>query len=702
MPIASRAPVSLTLLALLFGSKLAAADLFNDPSGVPEVLTATRLKQSPAEVPGSISVLDRELIVASGARDIPELMRLVPGMMVGYLSGNQPTVNYHGTSMSGARRLQVLIDGRSVYRPGLASVDWSDLPLALEDVERIEVFRGPNTVSYGANALMGVINIITRAPGESPGTRLKYTAGQRGIRDWYASQSIALEDSDFRLSLSGQEDDGFDHDLDGHALRDGRRLSRFNLNASHSLAPNQSLEWQLAAKEGSNQHPYAYRSPFPQVPDDIDNSDTLAHDYAGSLRWNVDLDPRHSFYIQGYAQHWERRQEWNACEAAIAFSPQLAQLWELNPDYLRRFADDPTRLPPGSAQELQLATQVLDQLRNGGLRPVCGRVDRNIRESRYDLEMQDTLSLGDNLRLLNGLSYRYDQANSETFYGGRVSSQIWRLFSQLEWHAGEHWLLQGGGMLEDVEGSGSSFSPRLAVNYLFNPQHSLRAVYSEAVRSPGMYENDVDWRYRVRHLTPAPYGQSEAYYFASAHGPGDLGKEHTRSREIGYNGFFRETGLAVDVRLFHEEITGLISDPLSVVDFSPDNGDRIRFSGAEGQLDWRLDLRDRLRATYAYLDYDATSRYDRRLTARHGGSAGWMHDWGQGWSSALFYYGDDSLNGHRFERVDLRLAKRIPLGKAALELAGVLQQRLDDQPLTFPDNRYDSRHLLYFSAEVTF
>lgn len=145
----------LTLLALLFGGKLAAADLFNDPSGVPEVLTATRLKQSPAEVPGSISVLDRELIVASGARDIPELMRLVPGMMVGYLSGNQPTVNYHGTSMSGARRLQVLIDGRSVYRPGLASVDWSDLPLALEDVERIEVFRGPNTVSYGANALMG-------------------------------------------------------------------------------------------------------------------------------------------------------------------------------------------------------------------------------------------------------------------------------------------------------------------------------------------------------------------------------------------------------------------------------------------------------------------------------------------------------------------------------------------------------------------
>ncbi|MGV8475646.1 TonB-dependent receptor, partial [Pseudomonas aeruginosa] len=84
MPMASRAPASLTLLALLFGGKLAAADLFNDPSGVPEVLTATRLKQSPAEVPGSISVLDRELIVATRPPEIPKLMRLVPGMVVGY------------------------------------------------------------------------------------------------------------------------------------------------------------------------------------------------------------------------------------------------------------------------------------------------------------------------------------------------------------------------------------------------------------------------------------------------------------------------------------------------------------------------------------------------------------------------------------------------------------------------------------------
>ena len=60
-------------------------------------------------------------------------------------------------------------------------------------------------------------------------------------------------------------------------------------------------------------------------------------------------------------------------------------------------------------------------------------------------------------------------------------------------------------MLEDVEGSGSSFSPRLAVNYLFNPSTACARSILEAVRSPGMYENDVDWSFhRVRHPTPAP------------------------------------------------------------------------------------------------------------------------------------------------------------------------------------------------------
>ena len=691
----------------MFSSPLLADDLFLDSEPLPQVLTATRLKQSPAAVPGSMTVIDSELINASGARDISELLRLVPGMMVGNINGNQAAVNYHGTNATEARRLQVLIDGRSVYRAGLATVDWSDIPVALEDIERIEVFRGPNTVSYGANALMAVVNIITRNPADSHGTRMKVTRGQRGIDDFYASQGVGWDGGDLRLSLSGQQDDGFDSDRNGADYRDSRRLNRFNLAVSQTLTENQSIDWQLNAKDGSNQRPYTYRPVFSGITAAGNNSDVIAKDYAGSLRWNLDINPDHSLYIQGSAQHWDRQQTWRACDAEVSFSPQLTELWQLNPNYTERLARNMERYtgpgaPAGDPAQRALANQVLDQWRNGARQTLCGDIDQSTRESRYDLELQDTLSLSDSLRLVSGMNYRYDRADSETYFNGTLDDTTWRAFGQLEWRATEHWLLQGGAMFEDTQLIGSSLTPRVAVNYLINPRHGLRAVYSEAIRSPDMFENNVNWSYQVKNLRPGAYGQSSARYFVKTRGPGNLEQEHMRSRELGYNGYFAEVGLAVDVKLFYDEITGMISEPLRNNQYIASNSNSARLEGAETQLDWRISSADRLRLTYAYVDAEASNPQDAQQTARNGGSAGWLRNWGHGWNSALFYYGDDALNGYRFERVDTRIAKRIGLGKASLELAGVLQQRLDSQPTTFVDNNYDERRVLYFSAELAF
>ncbi|MGH8437760.1 MAG: TonB-dependent receptor plug domain-containing protein [Pseudomonas sp.] len=693
----------LLLLTAFFGGAVLADDLFVDSQALPQVLTATRLKQSPAAVPGSMTVLDSALIRASGARDIPELLRLVPGMMIGYGAGNQPSVNYHGSNANDARRMQVLIDGRSVYRAGLATVDWSDIPLAMEDIERIEVFRGPNTVSYGANALMAVVNILTRKPADSQGTRLKVTRGQRGINDWYASQGSGWDGGDLRLSLSGMQDDGFDQTRNGQDYRDSRRLNRLNLSVSHSLASNQSLDWQFAAKEGSNQRPYTYQPVFYGVTASGDNSDAKAKDYAGSVRWNIDLNPEHSLYLQGSAQHWDRQQVWRACDAALSFSPELTRLWQLNPNYAEQVARNiRSPIPRGSAEEQMLGRQVQHQWRNGGSNQVCGDIDQSTRETRYDLELQDTLSLSDNLRLVSGANYRYDRADSQTFFNGSLDDSTWRLFGHLEWRADEHWIVQGGAMYEDARLSGSSLTPRLAVNYLITPRHGLRAVYSEAVRSPDMFENNVNWSYRVNNLRPGAFGQNSAQYFVKTRGPGDLEQERMRSRELGYNGYFADADLSVDLKLFYDEITGMISEPLRNNQYIASNSNKARFSGSEAQLDWRLSPADRWRLTYAHVDAWASNPADRRLSAHNSGSAGWLRDWGQGWSSALFYYGDDELNQYRFERVDLRVAKQLRWQRTQLELAGVVQQRLDDEPTTFADNRYDSRHVVYFSAELEF
>ena len=84
-------------------------------------------------------------------------------------------------------------------------------------------------------------------------------------------------------------------------------------------------------------------------------------------------------------------------------------------------------------------------------------------------------------------------------------------------------------MFEDSRLSGSSLTPRVAVNYLITPRHGLRAVYSEAVRSPDMFENNVNWSYTVKNLTPNSFGLQNGEYFVKTRGPGDLEQERMRS-----------------------------------------------------------------------------------------------------------------------------------------------------------------------------
>lgn len=110
----------------------------------PVVLSASRLSQPLSEAPNAMTVIDRKMIVASGFRSIPDLFKLVPGMYVSYYKGSQAFVSYHGSTDQYARRMQVMIDGRSVYLPPVSTVDWADLPITVDDIERIEVIRGPD------------------------------------------------------------------------------------------------------------------------------------------------------------------------------------------------------------------------------------------------------------------------------------------------------------------------------------------------------------------------------------------------------------------------------------------------------------------------------------------------------------------------------------------------------------------------------
>ncbi|MEZ5635093.1 TonB-dependent receptor [Nitrosomonas sp.] len=140
-----------------------------------EVTTVSRRSQKLSEVPSAVFVITQEDIQRSGATSIPDALRMAPGVQVERVSTDKWAVSIRGFNGVYANKLQVLMDGRSVYNPMFAGVQWEQQDTLLEDIERIEVIRGPAAAVWGANAVNGVINIITKQAADTQGSLL--TAG---------------------------------------------------------------------------------------------------------------------------------------------------------------------------------------------------------------------------------------------------------------------------------------------------------------------------------------------------------------------------------------------------------------------------------------------------------------------------------------------------------------------------------------------
>ncbi len=134
-----------------------------------EVKIATRKKQRLSETPAAVYVITQEELRRSGFRSIPEALRMVPGMNVARIDANKWAISIRGFNSRFANKLLVLMDGRSVYTPLFSGVYWDVQDTRLEDIDRIEVIRGPGGSVWGANAVNGVINIITKSAAETQG-----------------------------------------------------------------------------------------------------------------------------------------------------------------------------------------------------------------------------------------------------------------------------------------------------------------------------------------------------------------------------------------------------------------------------------------------------------------------------------------------------------------------------------------------------
>jgi iron complex outermembrane receptor protein len=517
---------------------------------LPVVLSASRLLQPISETPNAMTVIDRDMIVASGARNIADVFRLVPSMYVGYASGHSPIVSYRGITDEYARRMQVLVDGRSVYLPIFGQVDWAELPLDIGDIERIEVIRGPSAASHGANSVQGVINISTYRASDVHGMAVSARRGGAGISDVSARFGGMGERWDYRVTLASRADNGFvpNPGVNTIPLNDDSHTQLFNTRI-------------------------AYR---PTASDSVD----IQFGYSDSSRMRGDLLPIFNSPVR------EQKTSSDYEQATWLHTFDADSDFQLNYYHIGRDTRDERYSVP---------------VPNWGVKaPGSYLFAENAVIHRHDIEMQHTLRTSPDNRVVWGMGARHDSANAPNLLLYSPTWREYRLFVHDEWRITSASLVNVGAMAEKNGLGQARVSPRASYNHHLTPRDTLRASISVAYRNPEMVEE----------LGNQPVALAAPWKWNNFAATGGLGPEKGVSREVGYLRQLDETGSTLDLRAFHDQISNIIwvdfnYDPAvyapSVVTPKSFKSDfNAYYSGLEATLKYVLGARSKLTVNYAH------------------------------------------------------------------------------------------------------
>lgn len=456
-----------------------------------EITSVSKKAERLRDAPAAIHVISAADLRRSGARSIPDALRMVPGVQVAQIDANKWAVSARGFNGRFANRLLVLIDGRSVYSPVYSGVYWEQQDTFLEDIERIEVIRGPGATLWGANAVNGVINIITSNAADTQGTRIYagtgnnnhafggarqgFTFGEQGYGRAYIKYK-RLGDSD--LVAGGSARDDWDN------LQAGFR-SDLELDSTQRVTLQGDIYRQQIDKFVSLA---SLAPPYSTITQD----DAKAH--GGNLlgRWTRDLADDEQLQVQAYVDHYARDE---------LFVQQTIDTFDIELQH---------RFKPAPAHEL-----------------VWGLGYRY-----YDVDADATASIG--------------------FTGNTLDRQTFSAFVQDEITLSpERWKLILGSKFEHNDATGFEVQPSARLVFKPEARQSFWAAISRAVRTPSIGEQEGIVRSLVLPPGAPPYFAGVPVQFL-LNGEQYDESETQISYEAGWR-FEASSNLSIDSAIYYNE-----------------------------------------------------------------------------------------------------------------------------------------------------
>lgn len=531
-----------------------------------EVTSVSKRAQSLRETAAAAFVITQEDIQRSGARTLPEALRLAPGVEVARIRSNEWAVSIRGFNGRFANKLLVLIDGRSIYTPFWAGVQWDFQNTLVEDIERIEVIRGPGASIWGANAVNGVINIITKAAKKTQGALIVAEANSDGGWRTAARWGHAVRDDlAYRAYVQHQN---FGHtrvpSMDISGL-DGWDYSQAGMRLDWEPSVDDTVNFSAQIFDGD----FGGRQMLPSATSAVSVNSVDDGTFSGGsvqAQWDLILDLKTDISFSASYEQSDRR------EAGV---PLFQSSLDVSADIARR-TDSGISLQAGVGYHRDKTTAEPVQVTVAGAR-LLPEVERS--DDRFSAFAQVEVPLFD-----------------------------------------ERVFLTAGTKIEDNELTGFEVQPTVRALWTPTENQALWAAYSRAVRTPSRL--DFDTTNQPGLIPPGdptnPTPGFAALRFVGAATPQTLDAENLNSYEVGYRTEFGN-GMSIDVAGYYNKYSDLIAQEVGPVQIEIDSGFPVFFFplsnsnsavgetyGAEVYFDWPVTDRWSMALTYNYIHSELT------------------------------------------------------------------------------------------------